>query len=158
MRFLLTLAAYAALTVSCFAQNGPREITATNNLNLRIGEVRMFETSRDIESFIVTTDEVVKATTVRTDRTFTLRGVGPGEALVTINYLDGSKYFLNVLVGGRTVRLYGTGRDEKDYVSFFCTSTDCGRADTDAPQPTGTTVERQRTDRKGNVITTTKTY
>jgi hypothetical protein len=156
MRFLLTLAAYAALTVAAFAQT-PKEITAPEKIDLRIGQTRTFEFDRPYRSFNVASDAVAKIN-VQTDQTFTVLGVGPGETLITINFADQGVYYMSVLVGGRTIRIYGTGQSEKDYIGFFCTSTDCGRADGDALQPSGVTVEKRSRNNKGDVITTTKQY
>jgi hypothetical protein len=156
MRFLLTLAAYAALTVSCFAQ-APREITAEEKLELRIGQTRTFEFDKPFRSFSIASDAVAKIN-VQTDQTFTILGVGPGETLVTINFSDQDTHRMNVIVGGRTIRIYGTGRDEKDFIGYFCTSTDCGRGDSDALQPSGVTVEKRSRNNKGEIITTTKQY
>lgn len=161
MRFLLTLAACAALTFSAFAQNGaPREVKAKDTISLAVGEVRQFETDRGIESFIITNDEVVKATNVRTDRTFTLRGAGAGEALVTIHYQDGTKYLANVNVGGRTVRIYGNERRSKTAAHFFCTGTECTRAkpEVDKRTPASESIAVTGRDEDGNTVTTTKTY
>lgn len=161
MRALLAVAVYAALTVCGYAQNGaPRQIKAADELTLRIGEVRLFDATKDIESFIVTSDEVVKALAVETNRTFTLRGIGPGEALVTINYADGSKYRVNVLVGGRTVRIYGNERRARTAGYYFCTNIECTRfrAAEDKRTPTSESVSVTGRDEDGNSVTTIKTY
>lgn len=156
MRALLALAAYAALTVSVFAQQ-PRQIIASEKVELRIGETRTFEFDRPYTSFAIASDAVVKVS-VQTDQTFTLAGIGPGESLVTINFADKDTYRMSVVVGGRTIRIYGTGKDDNDYVGYFCTSTDCGRSDADAPQPSSTSIEKRSRNSKGDVITTTKQY
>jgi hypothetical protein len=135
----------------------PREIMSDDRVELRIGQTRTFEFDKPYTGFSIASDAVVKIN-VQTDRTFTLLGSGPGESLVTINFKDDDVHRMNVVVGGRTVRIYGTGKDEKDYVGYFCTSTDCGRADGDAPQPSGVTVEKRSRNSKGDIITTTKQY
>lgn len=135
----------------------PREIMSDDRVELHIGQTRTFEFDKPYTGFSIASDAVVKIN-VQTDRTFTLLGSGPGESLVTINFKDDDVHRMNVVVGGRTVRIYGTGKDEKDYVGYFCTSTDCGRADGDAPQPSGVTVEKRSRNSKGDIITTTKQY
>lgn len=156
MRALLALAAYAALTFAAFAQP-PQEVTAEDKVELRIGQTRTFQFDKPYKSFAIASDAVARVN-VQTDRTFTVLGAGPGETLITINFSDDDIHKMSVMVGGRTVRMYGTGLDGKDYVGFFCTSTDCGRADSDAPQPTGMTVEKRTRNSKGDVTTTTKQY
>lgn len=157
MRLLLAVAAFTAMTVSAFAQNGLQEIKANERIDLRIGQARTFQFDKPYQSFAITSDSIAKLN-VQSDRTFTITGTGPGEALVTVNFADQDVYRMNILVGGRTVRLYGTGRDESDYVGFFCTSTECGRSNVDAPQPSGMQIEKRGRDSKGNIVTTTKTY
>jgi hypothetical protein len=160
MRFLLTLAAYAALTVSAFAQT-PREMTAADTLGLRIGQTKAFSVDRSIVSFENTSETVAKVATIGSDQQFIIQGVGPGEALITVNYANGSFYRFSVLVGGRIVRIYsGKGDNAKDYTGHFCTETECSRADTDiaAPVPNSMSVARTTRDSSGNIITTTKNY
>lgn len=156
MRYLLALAATAALTVSAFAQ-APKEIKATERVELSIGQTRTFEFDKPYQSFFIASDAVAKVN-VLTDQAFTILGVGPGESMITINFADRDVYRMSVLVGGRTIRIYGTGQDERDFIGYFCTSTDCGRADRDAPQPSGVTIEKRSRNSRGDVTTTTKQY
>jgi hypothetical protein len=160
MRFILTLAAYAAMTVSAFAQT-PREITAPDTLGLRIGQTKAFFVDRPIVSLENTSETVVKVTTGSSDQQFNIQGVGPGEALITVNYANGGLYRFTVNVGGRIVRIYsGKGDNAKDYTGHFCTDTECSRADTDiaAPVPSSMSVAKTTRDSSGNIITTTKNY
>lgn len=152
------LALLAALLVAAPAlAQPPKEIISDDKVELRIGQTRTFEFNKPYNSFAIASDAVAKVN-VLTDRTFTVLGVGPGETLVTINFTDQDVHRMNVVVGGRTVRIYGTGKDEKDYISFFCTNTDCGRGDSDAPQPSSLTVEKRTRNRDGSTTTTTKGF
>jgi hypothetical protein len=159
MRFILTLAAYAAMTVSAFAQT-PREITAPDTLGLRIGQTKAFFVDRPIVSLENTSETVAKVTTGSSDQQFNIQGVGPGEALITVNYANGGFYRFNVNVGGRVVRIYGNNKDNvKDYSGFFCTDLECSRSDTDINvTPSSMSVAKTTRDSSGNIITTTKQY
>jgi hypothetical protein len=161
MRFLLTLAACAALTVSAFAQNGaPREVTATTTVSMRVGQTKTFRVDRTIVSVGNTSPESVKTTTSLSDQEFFVEGIGPGDALITIGYNDGTFYRMNVNVGGRTVRIYGNERRAKTAAHFFCTGTECTRAkpDTDKRTPSSESVATTGRDEDGNTVTTTRTY
>lgn len=158
MRFLLTLAAYAAMTVACFAQT-PREVTAPNTVSLRIGQTRTFNVDRGIVSLGTTSESVAKTSVALSDREFYVEGVGPGEALITLGYNDGTSYRMNVNVGGRTVRIYGNERRAKASANFFCTNTECTRSKTDDKRtPTNESIAVTGRDEDGNIVTTTKTY
>ena len=156
MRLLLAMAAFAALTVCAFAQP-PLEIKPDERIDLRIGQARTFQFDKPYSGFSLASEGIVKLN-VQTDRTFTILGTGPGETLITVTFNDQDIHRMSVTVGGRTVRMYGTGKDEKDYIGYFCTSTECGRGDSDAPQPNGLTIEKRSMNRKGEMTTTTKSY
>lgn len=160
MRALLALAAYAALTVSAFAQNGLREITATETISLRIGQTRVFAADRTIATIENTSIEVAKTTPVLSDQQFFIEGVGPGETLITVGYKDGTFYRMNVNVGGRTVRIYGNERKAKTAAYYFCTSAECTKQkpDVDKRAPSSESIAVTGRDEDGNIVTTTKTY
>lgn len=147
----------ALLLAAPAAAQPPREVIATERIELRIGQTRTFEFDKPYSGFSIASDAVAKIN-VLTDQTFTILGIGPGETLITINFKDDDIHRMSVVVGGRTVRIYGTGKDEKDYVGYFCTATDCGRGDSDAPQPSGVTVEKRSRGRDGSINTITKQY
>lgn len=159
MRLLLALAAYAAMTVSAFAQP-PEELVGSDTIRLHPGQSKLMTMDTPYSKFHLTDDGVVQIL-VDTDQRFTLRALKPGTVLLSI-YGAGEKLIhrSNVVVAGGLVRIYGTGTaDEKknDFVGYICSETGCGRADPEVDQPeTRTTVQRTRRNSRGDIITTTR--
>lgn len=159
-RFVLLAA--LLLAAPAVAQ-APREITATDTVELQVGQAKMFQIvngGRGITDIENAADTVAQVSFVRTNQQVRITGVNVGETLVSFVLDDSTIIRMNVVVGGRAVRIYGTGtNDEKktDYIGYFCTSTWCGRADQEIDQPeTRTTVQRTRRNSRGDIITTTK--
>jgi hypothetical protein len=159
MRFLLIVAAYAALTVSCFAQV-PQELTGASTIRLHPGESKLLTTRQPFAKFHLT-DEGIVQVSVDTDQAFVLRGLKSGSVVMSIYRPDGSLIERStVVVAGGLVRIYGTSTgDEKksDYIGYICSETGCGRADpeVDKPEAQQTTVTRTRRNSRGDLITTT---
>jgi hypothetical protein len=158
MRFLLIVAAYAALTVSCFAQT-PQELTGSSTIRLHPGESKLMTSKQPFAKFHLT-DEGVAQVSADTDQQFVLKGLKPGTVLMSIYRADGILIErANVVVAGGLVRIYGTSTaDEKkgDYIGYICSESGCGRADPEVERPEAqTTVTRTRRNSRGDIITTT---
>jgi hypothetical protein len=157
MRLLLTLAAYAALTVSCLAQT--QELVGTSTIRIHPGESKLISMPNPFAKFHLTDDSVIQIA-ADTDQQFVLRALKPGQVLLSIYAADGSlMQRSNVVVAGGLVRIYGTGNaDEKkgDYIGYICSETGCGRADPDVERPEAqTSVTRTRRNSRGDIISTT---
>jgi hypothetical protein len=158
MRLLIAAAVYAAMTVCGFAQ-GPKEIGEIETIKIYPGETKIFTFDQSI-SDIKATGENIKIVP-ETDRTFALVGIAPGAVVLTaFNSEAKLVYRSRVVIVGNVVRIYGTGTvDEKksDYVGYVCTDVGCGRADPGIERRASGTVERTRTNTRGQIITTTTT-
>lgn len=154
MRLLLALAAYAALTVSCFAQD-------EDNIRIQPGEAGRIIFRQAITDIKQSTDviEIVP----ESDVIFNVRARRPGSAIVTAFGQDGAIVRqINVTVAGSGVRIYGTiDRDDpsRDYISLICTEYTCARSSAEGDRtPGSTSVATTRRNSRGDVITTTKNY
>jgi hypothetical protein len=159
MRFLLTLAACAVLTVSAFAQ-APQELNGIDTIKIYTGETRLFTFNQPVVE-IRSTGENVKISP-ESDRTFAFIGLTPGSSIVTALNADRQLiYRARLVVAGSVVRIYGTSTaDEKkaDYVGYTCTDLGCGRADPEIDRKSASvTVERSRPNLRGGLTTTTTT-
>lgn len=172
MKKFVVLAALLLLAAPAIAQNSkPTEIIAKDTIELQPGEARVFNFDRAIGGIALTLDGVVQVVP-NSDRVFTFRALRAGTVLMTASAPDGATvYQANILVGGRTVKMYGTEprraqqqqrsarRQGSDYVGYLCTSTGCGRANPDIPDaPSGVTISDSRANPDGTTTITTQEF
>ncbi len=157
MRLLLTLAVYAALTVSSVAQP-PQELVGTDTMRLQPGEARVFTFDQPVTKITLADDGVVQIVP-ESDRVFTFRALKSGAVLMSAFSPENKLiHRSNIVVSGGMVRIYGTlERDERrDYVGYICTEFGCGRADPELEKPNSVAVTRRNS--RGDIITTTKQH
>jgi hypothetical protein len=140
MRVLLVSAVSVAaiLAGAANAAGPPREIAATDTIEIRTGQARTFIFDEAVSKFSVSAEGIAQITP-ETDRTFTVQGLSPGQVLVTAYSQDGKVVHRSNIVVDEAqglVKIYGkrdelTGREVKDFVGYLCTETGCGRADPD---------------------------
>ncbi|WP_024516327.1 pilus assembly protein N-terminal domain-containing protein [Bradyrhizobium sp. Tv2a-2] len=150
MRILFVSAVAAAVLASAGHAASPREIIATDIIEIRTGQARTFMFDEAVTKFSVSAEGIAQITP-ETDRTFTVQGLSPGQVLMTAYAQDGKVvHRSNILVDQAQglVRIYGTS-DSKDFIGYLCTDEGCGRADPDrVPLPDSTSTGESR--QKGN--------
>ena len=135
MRGLLFSCAIGALMLAGFAQvraQAPREVVATDTIELRAEQARTFAFDEPVTKFTLSSDGIAQIIP-ETDRTFTVRALAPGRVLMTAYAPDGRVVHRSNIVVGQTegfVKIYGDP-EIKDFVGFYCSNSGCGRADPD---------------------------
>ena len=140
----------------------PKQVIAKDVVTLQPGESRTFEFAESITK-IGTAVAGIAEITAQTDRTFTIAGIAPGETLLMAHDVDGqiSQMMVVVAFPGSIVKIYGTKNEEgetQDYVTFWCNSGTCGRADQDKAKPGSKSVTVTKVNRRGETVQTTKAY
>jgi hypothetical protein len=164
MRFLIMLAAFAAMTASAIAQP-PDEVLPTDGVRLYVGQNRTFRFDESIITFKLGADGVASAVPL-SDREITLIGVAPGE-VIAVAYGEGNKtvHQMKVLVSPppapNLVRIYGG--DPKleigGHASYHCTQGGCGRANPDVKRgPDKTTITETNTKPDGTAVSISREY
>lgn len=143
----------------------PKEIVSTDTIALRADQARTFMFDEAVSKVTLSVEGIAQVTP-DTDRTFTIRGLQPGQALVTFYGPDGHVVHRSNLVVDQSrgfVRLYGQrdarGEFPREFIGFYCTSLGCGRADPDkVPVPIETTISDTHQQGNGDGSTVSKTY
>lgn len=149
MRSLFLGCAIAAATIVWQAQaqsQAPREVVATDTIDLRAEQARTFAFDEPVTKFTLSSEGVAQVIP-ETDRTFTVRALTPGRVLMTAYAPDGRVVHRSNIVVGPTegfVKIYGDP-EVKDFVGFYCSNSGCGRADPDrVPYMASVPQTRQR--------------
>jgi hypothetical protein len=155
MRILFVSAVAAAILASAANAGPPREIAATDTIEIRTGQARTFMFDEAVSKFSVSAEGIAQITP-ETDRTFTVQGLSPGQVLMTAYAQDGKVVHRSNIVVDQAqglVRIYGNS-DGKDFIGYLCTEVGCGRADPDrVPLPDSTSTAETR--QKGNAESVT---
>lgn len=160
MRLLLIVAAYAALTVSAFAET-PREIRVPIDgvIQLQVGETRFFDFPKGITRVEVPTENIVEISP-RSETTYSFKGATDGFVIATFRATDGHEVSrLQIIVGPHQVRIYGLA-EEPDYVGFPCDRLGCaaGTSASGRNKPTSQSTTVRIPTGGGGFIERTKTY
>jgi len=155
MRSFLIGCALSAVILAGYAQaQVPREITATDTIELRAEQARTFAFDEPVNKFNLSAEGVAQVIP-ETDRTFTVRGLAPGRVLMTAYAQDGHVVHRSNIVVGPTeglIKIYGHP-EIKDFLGYYCSTSGCGRADPDkVPYTASATQAPQRN--KGGVDST----
>ena len=159
-KLLLGVAIGAAIFVGVAHAQPPQEVTIPeqDTITLQPGQWRTFKFNESVKEIGTPTEGIVQITP-QSDRTFTFQGIAPGDALVIARAEDGHVvHSMVITVEGHLVKLYGYP-DVKDYISYPCTKTGCGRADPDAPKAGSESVTVTKPTRDGSGwVSTRKNY
>ena len=159
MRNLLRGALIGPLIASApaFAQQAHLKDVAVETITLEQGETRMLQVDQAFRSFAL---DPVAEVRPQTDHVFAIKGVAPGETLMTLFAENGQVvYSARVVVPGHMVKIYGTKDAGTDYESHICTGTHCGRVNPDVePVPDKTTLSETRRQPNGDSSTVEKEY
>lgn len=137
----MKLILFALLLLSGPAFGQPQEITARDTIAVRPNQTRTFQFSTPVSDIRISS--AVAEIVAESDRTFTLRGLKPGQAMLSAFGPEGRVIYranISVPEAGRLVKIYGSDPRSKDYVGYYCTETGCGRADIDVPPTPSSTV------------------
>lgn len=151
MRSLLIGCAISAAIFAGQAQaqtQAPREVVATDTIELRAEQARTFAFDEPVTKFTLSSEGVAQIIP-ETDRTFTVRAVTPGRVLMTAYAPDGRVVHRSNIVVGPTeglVKIYGHP-EIKDFVGFYCSNMGCGRADPDKVPYTASVQQTQQRNR-----------
>lgn len=132
---------FALLLLSGPAFGQPQEITARDTIEVRPNQTRTFQFSSSFSDIRISS--AVAEIIAESDRTFTLRGLKFGQAMLSAFSPDGRVLYranVSVVETGRLVKIYGADPKSKDYVGYYCTDTGCGRANIDVPPTPFSTV------------------
>jgi Flp pilus assembly secretin CpaC len=129
----------------------PQEVTASETVSLYVGQSRTFMFDEPVTEFKLVTGGTAEAMPL-TDRTFTIRGLNPGDVL-GIAYGQGNRVLhrmkIVVMPAHVTVKIYGANQSVGGYASYYCEDDGCSRANPDvAPLPFSTSTSE--THQKGN--------
>ncbi|MGY4605757.1 hypothetical protein ACVW16_004169 [Bradyrhizobium sp. USDA 4474] len=149
-RLFLGCAVCAAIFVGQANAQAPKEIVSTDTIEVRADQSRTFMFDEPVGRIAMSVDGVAQVTP-DTDRTFTIRGLQPGETLLTFYGPDGHVVHRSSIIVQQSrgfVRIYGVrdGRGDlpREFLGFYCTSNGCGRIDPDrVPEPQQVTQGRQ---------------
>jgi Pilus formation protein N terminal region len=166
MMRLAILGFYLGLISAAWAQpesQGPEVIDITNNISVGAGQAQKIRLPTAFDNIFFGAKDIVEATPL-TDRVLILQGLAPGQTIMIARKDGVEVYAVNVDVTvdpGRVVRVYGQLRRDdvgsKDYLSYYCTDTGCGRADKElngAREPSAQTT----TVGDDGTVTKTRTY
>jgi Flp pilus assembly secretin CpaC len=155
MRSLLIGCAISAALLAGHADaQAPREVLATDTIELRAEQARTFAFDEPVTKFTLSSEGVAQVIP-ETDRTFTIRALTPGRVLMTAYAQDGRVVHRSNIVVGQTegfVKIYGNP-ELKDFVGFYCSNTGCGRADPDRVPYTATVQQTRQRGRGDNEST-----
>lgn len=157
---LLGCAIGASLLIGSANAQRAQEIFATDTIELRAGQARTFSFDQPVARVSLSTEGVAQVTP-ETDRVLNVRGLNPGEVLMTAYGPDGKVVHRSNISVGQTqnlVKLYGMSNGDntvKDFIGYLCTDTGCGRADPDkAPLPISTSETPNKGD--GSSVSTSR--
>lgn len=138
----------------------PMEVIASDTIEIRPNQTRTFQFSSPISDLRISS--AVAEIIAETDRTFTLRGLKFGQAMLSAFGPDGRVLYranVSVVEPGQLVKIYGADSKSKDYVGYYCTNLGCGRADIDVPSaPFSTVVSETRPGPDGTPRTISREY
>lgn len=158
----LLLTAGAAWAQQPAPSTPPREVTAIDNIELRVQETRTFRFDYSISNVTLSSKGVAEAVPGGTDRLLDVRGIGQGRTLLTIYSADGRVAYranISVLQAGGSVRIYGQDDKSKDFTSYYCTGLGCGRANVDIPPtPYSTIFSDTKNNPDGSSSTVTREF
>lgn len=166
---LLGCASAAAVFIATALAQPPQEIVATDTIELRSEQTKAFTFDHAVAK-ISLSDRGVAEVTPDNDKAFYIRGMKPGHVLMTAYAPDGSiVYRANIVVDIPPlgyVRIYGLkSKNEigqvfqnQDYVSYYCTSTGCSRANPDIEQPPERSGSVSKTSPTSDGGSVTRTY
>jgi hypothetical protein len=125
----------------------PREIIATDTIELRAEQARTFAFDEPVTKFTLSSEGIAQIIP-ETDRTFTVRALAPGRVLMTAYGPDGRVvHRSNILIGPTEGLVKVYGRPEKDFVGYYCSNMGCGRADPDKVPYTASVQQTQQRSR-----------
>jgi hypothetical protein len=143
----------------------PEILEPEDRIELGVGESRTLKFEQPFKSWDSAIPDIVKLLP-QSDRQLTVTGTALGTTLMFIHDEQGSVIYtatVSVLPSaGHLVKIYGNRRgrsSSKDFVSYFCTETGCGRADTDKPEdPTVLSITQTRPSEGGGSDAVTRQY
>ena len=148
---LIGCAIGAAILAGRVQAQAPREIVATDTIEMRAEQARTFAFDEPVTKFTLSSEGVAQVIP-ETDRTFTVRALTSGRVLMTAYAPDGHVVHRSNIVVGPTeglVKVYGHP-EVKDFVGFYCSSAGCGRADPDKVPVTASVQPAQQRNRGDN--------
>ncbi|WLA80271.1 pilus assembly protein N-terminal domain-containing protein [Bradyrhizobium elkanii] len=141
-----------------------QEVVTIDKVEIRAEQTRTFSIDAPIGRFSLSKEGVAEVLP-ETDRTFTIKGLAPGEVMMTAYGTDGRVlHRANIFVGQTSglVRIFGQskgGKQVDDFIGYYCSSGGCGRADPDKiPTPFSTTISETKDKGNANSVTTSREY
>lgn len=150
---VLGCAISAALVISSVNAQPPQEIIAADTIELRAGQARSFSFDQAVGK-ITTGAEGIAEIIPDTDRTFTVKGLAPGQVMMTAYAPDGKvihRSNIAVSAASTVIKIYGDKTTVGGYSTYYCSVPGgCSRANPEiAPLPFSTSISETRSKGEG---------
>lgn len=151
---VLGCAIIAALLTSGSNAQPPQEIVAVDTIEVKAGQARSFSFDQAVGK-ITTGAEGVAEIIPDTDRTFTVKGLAPGQVMMTAYAPDGKvihRSNIAVSAASTVIKIFGDKAAVGGYSTYYCsTPGGCSRANPEiAPLPFSTSVSETRSKGDGS--------
>lgn len=151
---VLGCAISAAFLISSANAQPPQEIVAVDTIELKAGQARSFSFDQAVGK-ITTGAEGVAEVIPDTDRTFTIKGLAPGQVMMTAYAPDGKvihRSNIAVSPNSTVIKIYGDKTTVGGYSTYYCSDPGgCSRANPEiAPLPFSTSISETRSKSDGS--------
>ncbi|WP_338699124.1 pilus assembly protein N-terminal domain-containing protein [Bradyrhizobium sp. 26S5] len=138
----------AALLIGSSNAQPPQEIIAVDTIELKAGQARSFSFDQAVGK-ITTGAEGVAEVIPDTDRTFTIKGLAPGQVMMTAYAPDGKvihRSNIAVSANSTVIKIFGDKTAVGGYSTYYCSIPGgCSRANPEiAPLPFSTSISETR--------------